>query len=145
MALGHPVKMVVVVTGCERPRRLVSTTYTASMEIAGALTFDAVPEGTRMHWSWDLEPQGLRKVMGRLVAVVGRRQERTIWAGLSASWKKGDPPPRSAGRAPLRPQAGWAPTLWFRASTSLHTGLYTVTRDSTMAWRMLALAPGTGR
>lgn len=81
-SLGHPVKMVIEFTGYERPHRLASATYTATMEISGALTFSPVPEGTRMHWSWDVEPQGVLRVMSPLVAVVGRRQERTIWTGL---------------------------------------------------------------
>lgn len=35
--------------------------------------------GTRMRWAWDLEPHGGLKLMGPLITLMGRRQERTIW------------------------------------------------------------------
>lgn len=44
--------------------------------------FDPVPEGTRMRWSWDVQPGGILKLLSPLVAGVGRRQERSIWTGL---------------------------------------------------------------
>jgi hypothetical protein len=52
------------------------------MDIDGALTFDAVPEGTRMLWVWDLRPRGVLRLVSPLVARIGQRQERTIWANL---------------------------------------------------------------
>jgi hypothetical protein len=69
-------------TGYERPRRLALTSHLSAMEIRGTLTFDPVPGGTRMRWSWDLEPRGLLKLMSPLVVRVGARQERAIWTGL---------------------------------------------------------------
>ena len=54
----------------------------SNMDIDGALTFDAVPEGTRMQWVWDLKPRGVLKLVSPLVARLGQRQERTIWANL---------------------------------------------------------------
>lgn len=80
--MGRAVPMVIEVTGYDRPRRLASTTHMSSMDLQGALTFDPVPEGTRMGWSWDVEPQGVLKVMRPLVALMGRRQEQRIWRGL---------------------------------------------------------------
>ena len=74
--------MTIEFTGYERPRRLASTTRLFSMEIRGTLAFDPVPEGTRMRWQWELEPRGLLRLLGPLVARIGRRQERTIWANL---------------------------------------------------------------
>lgn len=45
------------VTAYERPAQgLASSTQLSSMEIGGTLDFDPVPEGTRMHWEWDVEP-----------------------------------------------------------------------------------------
>ena len=52
------------------------------MDTLGGLTFDPVPGGTRMRWVWNLKPRGVLKVMGPLVARMGRRQEQTIWTGL---------------------------------------------------------------
>lgn len=82
VSMGRTVEMVIECTGYERPRRLASSTHMSSMDLQGALTFDPVPEGTRMRWSWDLEPRGVLKLMSPLVVRMGRRQEKTIWAGL---------------------------------------------------------------
>lgn len=74
--------MVIEVTEYERPRRLASTTTMSAMDIAYTLTFDPLREGTRMQWSGEIEPHGMLKLMGPLVAWMGRRQERRIWTGL---------------------------------------------------------------
>ena len=63
----------------------------SNMDIDGALTFDAVPEGTRMQWVWDLKPRGVLKLVSPLVARLGQRQERTIWANLKRLWKPNIP------------------------------------------------------
>ena len=76
------VEMVIEFTGYERPRRLEEIAHMSSMDLQGSLTFDPVPEGTRMRWSWDLEPRGILKLMSPLVARMGRRQEQRIWVGL---------------------------------------------------------------
>jgi uncharacterized protein YndB with AHSA1/START domain len=78
----RPVVMTTENTGYERPRRLASTTRLSTMEIRGTLTFEPVPGGTRMRWSWQVQPRGLLKLMSPLVARVGARQERAIWTGL---------------------------------------------------------------
>jgi hypothetical protein len=75
-------EMVIEVTAYERLRRLGSSTQLSSMEIHGTLAFAPFPEGTRMHWEWDVEPRGLFKPFGSIVAWMGRRQERRIWANL---------------------------------------------------------------
>lgn len=80
--MGRTVEMVIEFVGYERPRRLASSTHMSSMDLQGALTFDPVPDGTRMRWSWDVEPRGILKLMSPLVARMGRRQEETIWTGL---------------------------------------------------------------
>jgi uncharacterized protein YndB with AHSA1/START domain len=82
VSMARTVPMVIEFTGYERPRRLSSTTHMSSMDLQGTLTFDPDPEGTRMRWSWQLEPQGALKVMRPLVAVMGRRQEQRIWTSL---------------------------------------------------------------
>jgi Polyketide cyclase / dehydrase and lipid transport len=81
-SMGRTVEMTIEFTTFERPRRLASSTHLSTLHIQGTLTFDPVPEGTRMHWSWELEPQGIFKLMAPIIARVGRRQEETIWTGL---------------------------------------------------------------
>ena len=79
---GRPLAMVIELTAYERPRRLSSSTRMAAMDIRGTLTFDSVPEGTRMRWHWELAPRGFLRLLTPLVARMGRRQEEAIWAGL---------------------------------------------------------------
>ena len=78
----RPVAMTIDITGYERPRRLASTTRLPTMEIRGLLTFEPVPEGTRMRWRWTLEPRGLLKALGPLIVRIGRRQEQAVWSSL---------------------------------------------------------------
>ena len=80
--MGRPVEMTIEFTEYERPRRLRSSTHMPTMEIQGTLTFDPVPERTRMRWSWALQPRGVVRLLSPLVARMGERQEETIWAGL---------------------------------------------------------------
>lgn len=82
VSLGRPVEMIIEVTSYEPPRRLASSTQMSSMGVHGALTFDTVPGGTRMRWSWELEPNGMLKLVSPLVALMARRQEQRIWTGL---------------------------------------------------------------
>src|SRR6266511_2098136 len=93
VSMGRPVPMVIEFTGYERPRRLTSRTRMSSMDIRYALTFEPVPEGTRMRWSGDLEPRGLLKLMGPMVARMGQRQERMIWASLKRLLEAQQDPP----------------------------------------------------
>jgi hypothetical protein len=79
---GRRVVMTITFTEYQRPRRLTSATHLSTMDIQGTLTFDPVPEGTRMRWSWNLQPRGMLKLMTPVIALIGRRQERTIWTGL---------------------------------------------------------------
>jgi uncharacterized protein YndB with AHSA1/START domain len=80
--MGRPAEMSIEFTDYQRPRRLVSSTHMPTMEIQGALTFDPVPEGTRMRWTWELQPQGVLRLLTPLITLMGRRQEETIWASL---------------------------------------------------------------
>jgi carbon monoxide dehydrogenase subunit G len=82
VSVGRSVPMVIEFTGYERPRRLASKTTMSSMDIRYTLTFEPLPEGTRMRWSGDVEPRGILKLMGPLVAWMGRRQELRIWTSL---------------------------------------------------------------
>jgi uncharacterized protein YndB with AHSA1/START domain len=93
----RPVVMTTENTDYDRPRRLASTTRLATMDIQGGLTFDPVPEGTRMRWSWDVAPRGLLKLATPMVARIGGRQERAIWTGLKRVLE-GQEAPLSADR-----------------------------------------------
>ena len=52
------------------------------MEIRGTLTFEPIPEGTRMRWQWQLQPRGRLKLLRPLIVYLGRRQERAVWTAL---------------------------------------------------------------
>ena len=82
VSMGRTVEMIIEFTGYDRPRRLASATHMSSMDTHGGLTFDPVPEGTRMRWTWDVEPRGILRLMRPLVAWMGRRQEQRIWTSL---------------------------------------------------------------
>jgi hypothetical protein len=77
------VPMTVEVTGFERPHRLESRArIKGTMDIRGAVTFEAIPAGTLMSWAWDVEPHGCMRLLGPFVTRLGRRNEERIWAGL---------------------------------------------------------------
>jgi carbon monoxide dehydrogenase subunit G len=74
--------MMIEFTGFDRPRRLASATHSSMMDTVGALTFEPTSEGTRMRWSWDVQPRGMLRVMPAIVGMIGRRQELSIWGNL---------------------------------------------------------------
>jgi hypothetical protein len=96
VSMGRTLEMDIEFTGYDRPRRLASSTHMSSGDTRGALTFDPVPGGTRMCWSWEVHPRGILKLMSPLVARMGRRQERRIWTGLKRLLEE---PAMSAGPA----------------------------------------------
>jgi len=81
--------MTIEFTGFSRPIRLASVTHSPMMDTTGALTFEPAGDGTRMRWSWDVEPRGLLRLMPGVVGVIGRRQERTIWGNLKRLLESG--------------------------------------------------------
>lgn len=74
--------MEIELTEYERPRTLRSRTVMAAADVEGTMTFQEVEQGTRMRWSWDLTPKGTTRLLGPLIGVMGRREERRIWRGL---------------------------------------------------------------
>jgi uncharacterized protein YndB with AHSA1/START domain len=92
---GRSVALTIEYTAYERPRRLTSKTHLANMEIEGTLTFDPIPAGTRMQWSWNIQPRGAFRLITPLLARIGERQEKTIWTGLKQLLEAQTPP--SAG------------------------------------------------
>jgi uncharacterized protein YndB with AHSA1/START domain len=95
---GRPVDMEIEVTDYTRPTRLGSTTRMSTAEIRGAVTFEPDPAGTRMRWSWQLQPKGTLKLMSPLIAGLGRRQEAQIWTGLKR-YMESTPPPTTGSDA----------------------------------------------
>jgi hypothetical protein len=71
---GRPFEMLIEFTDYDRPRRIGSVTHMSWMDTSGAVSFDTVPEGTRMCWSWDLQPKGVLKLLTPILAEIGRRQ-----------------------------------------------------------------------
>lgn len=93
---GRAVPMLVELTTYEHPRRLVSTTRAAGIEIDSTLDFEPVPEGTLMHWAWEVRPQGALRLLHPLLGAIARRQARTIWSALKRELeqgREGGPPP----------------------------------------------------
>ncbi len=74
--------MAIEFTGFDRPHRLASSTHSSMMETVGALTFEPTAEGTRMRWSWDVQPLGALRLLPAIVGPIGRRQEQNIWGNL---------------------------------------------------------------
>ena len=81
-SMGRTVEMFIEFTGYQRPSWLASTTHMASTKIRGSLTFEPVPDGTRMRWSWNVEQSGVFGLLNPIVARIGQHQEETIWANL---------------------------------------------------------------
>jgi hypothetical protein len=96
LSMGRPVEMVIEFTGYERPRRLMSSTHMPAMDTHGGLTFDPVADGTRMRWSWELRTRGVLRLMGPMLARMGRNQELRIWTGLKRLLEEQKTPPASS-------------------------------------------------
>jgi hypothetical protein len=89
MMMRRVFDMTVEFTAFERPRLRGSTSRSLPrggkrqpLLTAGSLTFDPVPEGTRMRWSWQVDTPGAMRMLVPLVARMGRRQERRVWTSL---------------------------------------------------------------
>jgi uncharacterized protein YndB with AHSA1/START domain len=85
-------EMEIEYTDFQRPRRLASTSRLSTMDVEGDLTFESVPGGTRMRWSWELKPHGIVTLLRPILAGVGRRQEAKTWAGLKRHLEASESP-----------------------------------------------------
>ena len=79
---GRTAEMLIEITGYDRLHRLASTTTMQQADIMYTLTFEPAGSGTRMRWSGQVRPKGAFKLLGPLIAWVGRHQEQRIWASL---------------------------------------------------------------
>jgi Polyketide cyclase / dehydrase and lipid transport len=87
----RPTTMTSEFTMYQRPRRLASTSCLSTMDIEGTLSFDPVSEGTRMRWSWQLQPRGLLKLMTPVVAAWAGAWSKASGQASSAFWKGNKP------------------------------------------------------
>ena len=74
--------MRIDLTGYDRPAWLAERTTMRQAGIDGTLTFEPVPGGTRMHWSWHVRLKGPSKLLAPVINRMGKRQERTVWAAM---------------------------------------------------------------
>jgi uncharacterized membrane protein len=81
-SMGQTVEMISDITGFDRPYRINLKTHFDAMDIQGVQTFERVPEGTRMCWSWEITPHGFYRLMEPVIARLGNAQEEKLWAGL---------------------------------------------------------------
>jgi len=80
--MGRTAEMMIEFTGYDRPTRLTSATTMQQADISYTLTFEPVATGTRMRWSGQVQPKGVFKLLGPLIAWMGRHQEQRIWVSL---------------------------------------------------------------
>ena len=79
---GRAVEMLIEITGYDRPHRLASATTMQQADISYTLTFEPADTGTRMRWSGQVRPKGGVRLLGPLIAWLGRHQEQRIWTSL---------------------------------------------------------------
>lgn len=79
---GRTAEMLIEITGYDRPHRLASATTMQQADISYTLTFEPADTGTRMRWSGQVRSKGAFKLLGPLIAWMGRHQEQRIWASL---------------------------------------------------------------
>ena len=92
-SMGRTAEMRSELTGYDRPGRLASRTTTEQADIDGTLTFDPVPGGTRMRWSWTVRLKGAVRVLAPVITWIDRRQERVIWVSMKRYLETPQPRP----------------------------------------------------
>ena len=87
--MGRTFEVAVEYTVVERPLLLGSRSRSTPkgrkgrpLLIEGSLTFEPIPEGTRMRWSWQVETPRALRLIAPLLEWLGRRQEHTVWTAL---------------------------------------------------------------
>ena len=79
---GRIAELLIEITDYERPTLLASATRMEQADIDYVLRFEPVAAGTRLSWSGQVHPKGALRLLGPLIARVGRRQEQHTWEGL---------------------------------------------------------------
>lgn len=91
--IGRTAEMRSELTRYDRPGRLASRITTEQADIDGTLTFDPVPGGTRMRWSWTVRPRGAARMLASVISWIGRRQEQAIWENMKRYLETPQPRP----------------------------------------------------
>jgi len=97
VSMGRTIPMTIEFTDFDRPHRLASTTRMQAMDIRGRLDFVPTLQGTRMNWSWDIQPRGVLALARPIIIRIGRRQEQTIWRALKHYLEDSRPNPDQPG------------------------------------------------
>ncbi|MDR6862030.1 SRPBCC family protein [Phycicoccus sp. 3266] len=79
---GKPQEVAIEVTAFERPTEIATQSVMGRNTVLGRVRFDPAGSGTRLSWDWDVQVGTGARVLGPLVSVIGRRQERAIFGGL---------------------------------------------------------------
>ena len=82
LSRGRPMEVDIEVTRYERPQLLGTCSVMAGSRAVGELRLEPVASGTRFSWDWEVTVAGPARLLGPLVVIMGRRQERAIWTGL---------------------------------------------------------------
>jgi Polyketide cyclase / dehydrase and lipid transport len=75
-------EMLIECTDYDQPELFATITTMAQADISYTLRFEPTPAGTRMSWSGQVQPKGVFRLLGPLIAWLGRRQEQRIWTAL---------------------------------------------------------------
>ena len=81
-SMGRTTEWIIEIISYERPRRFSSFLHSSAMDIQGEMTFDAFAAGTRMQWSWNLQPRGIFRFFAPLVSKLGQRLEDRNWQNM---------------------------------------------------------------
>jgi hypothetical protein len=87
-----PVAAVIECTEYEHASALASITTTPGMEVRRRLTFQPVPEGTRLSWDYALRPTGALRLMSPVLGAIVSRQERATWTAFTLLLESSDEP-----------------------------------------------------
>lgn len=79
---GASLPITIECTRFHRPHRVDSRSVMAGATVEGHLQCDPIAEGTRLSWDWTVTVTGAARLVGPLVGLVGRRNERRTWSGL---------------------------------------------------------------
>ena len=74
--------MALTIMEYDRPRRLHNLVRSSYLRVDGVLTFEEVPGGTRLTWTWDTTLVGPMRILSPVLAAVGPAWERRNWIGL---------------------------------------------------------------
>lgn len=94
-----PLHLLTEYTAYERPRRLASRSTMAGAVAEGEVRCEPIPAGTLFSWDWQISVTGVGRLAAPLIGMIGRRQERRIWAGLQRMLEDEQPEGRAGGRA----------------------------------------------